>query len=293
MSQINSVNYKKEFSKGLLVENPVFRLALGTCPTLATTGSMQAALGMGIAATLVLVCSNIAISALRKLIPDKVRIPAYIVLIAGFVTIVQMLVKAYQPALDAQLGIYLPLIVVNCIILGRAEAFAGKNPILASAFDGLGMGIGFTAALFSMGMFREVLGSGSFFGMAFLPEGGSLAPIGILALPAGGFFSFGLLMAVANKLSDMNGLPIKKNFGCGECGSCDACGSLKTRPQAVGNLPQEDLNLLKEKQQEALAVNEKMETLADEQLNAVLTPKTAVKRYDDKSLSAGPLNSAE
>lgn len=141
----------QEFSKGLLKENPVLRLVLGTCPTLATTTSLESAIGMGLSAAIVLVCSNIVISALRKVIPSKVRIPCYIVVIAGFVTIVQMLVKAYLPALNDMLGVYLPLIVVNCIILGRAEAFAGKNSVIRSAADGLGMGIGFTCALIIMG----------------------------------------------------------------------------------------------------------------------------------------------
>ena len=156
----------KEFSKGILAENPVLRLVLGTCPTLATTTSVSSAVGMGIAAAVVLVCSNVVISALRKVIPEKVRIPAYVVIIASFVTIVQMLVKAFLPSLNESLGVYLPLIVVNCIILGRAEAFAGKNPVLASAADGLGMGVGFTAALFLMSSVREILGAGSFLGLS-------------------------------------------------------------------------------------------------------------------------------
>ena len=150
----------KEFTKGLIRENPTFRLVLGTCPTLAVTTSAQSALGMGAAAALVLVCSNVVISALRKVIPQKVRIPAYITIIAGFVSIVQMLVKAYLPAIDEQLGIYLPLIVVNCIILGRAEAFAGKHGIAASALDGLGMGVGFTAALLMHGLHPRVARAG-------------------------------------------------------------------------------------------------------------------------------------
>ena len=150
------------FWYGIFKNNPTFRLVLGLCPTLAVTTSLENALGMGLAATFVLVCSNVLVSALRKVIPSKVRIPAYIVVIASFVTIVQMLVKAFTPELDEQLGVFLPLIVVNCIILGRAEAFAGKNPVLASAVDGLGMGIGFTAALFCMGTVREILGAGTF-----------------------------------------------------------------------------------------------------------------------------------
>ena len=152
--------YTQTFTKGLIRENPVLRLVLGTCPTLAVTTAAVNGLGMGAAATFVLVCSNIVISLLRRVIPDKVRLPAYIVVIAGFTTIVQMLVKAYLPAIDQALGIYLPLIVVNCIILGRAEAFASKNSVGLSALDGLGMGAGFTAALVIMGGIREFLGSG-------------------------------------------------------------------------------------------------------------------------------------
>ena len=151
----------EEFTKGIIKENPVLRLVLGTCPTLALTTSVTTAIGMGISATLVLICSNIVISALRKVISPKIRIPAYIVIIASFVTIVQMAVKAYVPVLDEALGVFLPLIVVNCIILGRAEAFAGKNPVLASAVDGLGMGVGFTVALIFMATIRETIGAGS------------------------------------------------------------------------------------------------------------------------------------
>ncbi len=155
------MNTLQNFSKGLVKENPVLVLVLGTCPTLATSTSISNALGMGLAATVVLLCSNIVISALRKVIPDKVRIPCYIVLIAGFVTMVQMLVKAFAPALDAALGIYLPLIVVNCIILGRAEMFANKNKVFDSAVDALGMGAGFTLALSLMALIREVFGNGT------------------------------------------------------------------------------------------------------------------------------------
>ena len=205
----------KEFSKGIVIENPVLRLVLGTCPTLATTTSVQSAVGMGLAASIVLVCSNIVISALRKVIPSKVRIPAYIVVIASFVTVVQMLVKAFTPELDEQLGVYLPLIVVNCIILGRAEAFAGKNPVLASAVDGLGMGVGFTAALFLMSAIREILGAGSFYGLS-IPVL-SANPMLIFILPPGGFFVFGLLMAVVNRLAEKRGKPRAELRGCEAC----------------------------------------------------------------------------
>lgn len=211
----------KEFSKGLVAENPVLRLVLGTCPTLATTTSVESAVGMGLAASVVLVCSNMAISALRKVIPDKVRIPAYIVIIASFVTIVQMAVKAFLPALDEQLGVYLPLIVVNCIILGRAEAFASKNPVLASAVDGLGMGVGFTAALFIMGAIREIFGAGSFYGISipFLAEN----PMLVFILPPGGFFVYGIIMAAANRLAESKGKPRAELRGCEGCPMAQNC----------------------------------------------------------------------
>ncbi len=209
-----------EFSKGLIKENPVLRLVLGTCPTLATTTSLESAIGMGLSAAIVLVCSNIVISALRKVIPQKVRIPCYIVVIAGFVTVVQMLVKAFLPALDQQLGVYLPLIVVNCIILGRAEAFAGKNGVAASALDGLGMGVGFTAALVIMGGVRELLGAGTLLGFQILPE--SVPPMTIFVLAPGGFFVFGILMACANKLAERKGKP-KATLGCAGCPMAETC----------------------------------------------------------------------
>ncbi|MDD2417767.1 MAG: electron transport complex subunit E [Oscillospiraceae bacterium] len=193
------VKYREAYTKGLIKENPTLRLVLGTCPTLAVTTAAINGLGMGVAATFVLVCSNIAISLMRKMIPDKVRLPAFIVIIAGFTTIVQMLVKAYTPSIDKALGIYLPLIVVNCIILGRAEAYASKNSVGLSALDGLGMGSGFTAALLLMGGIREFLGKGTIFNW---PNGGLIPPITIFVLPAGGFFVFGMLIWLANRLSD-------------------------------------------------------------------------------------------
>lgn len=242
MAEKTKVNYGKEFSKGLLLENPVLRLVLGTCPTLATTTSVVNGIGMGIAATLVLVCSNIAISALRKVIPQKARIPAYIVIIASFVTVVQMLVQGFVPALYDSLGVFLPLIVVNCIILGRAEAFASKNGVLASAVDGVGMGIGFTAALFCMGAVREIVGAGTFLsginsmlgsyidmgswdGFDF--SGGldkvGLAPMTLFILPAGGFFVFGILMACANKIAQKKGLEPAVFEGCKGCPNAQFC----------------------------------------------------------------------
>ena len=214
------MNQLQNFSKGLIKENPVLVLVLGTCPTLATSTSVTNALGMGAAATVVLLCSNIVISALRKVIPDKVRIPCYIVLIAGFVTMVQMLVKAFAPALDQSLGIYLPLIVVNCIILGRAEMFANKNTVIDSAIDALGMGAGFTLALSLMALIREVFGNGTFFGIDIpvLVDN----KIAILTMAPGGFFVFGLLIAIVNKFGKHK--PKKKEFGCAGCPQAAACG---------------------------------------------------------------------
>ena len=216
----------KELTKGLIAENPVLRLVLGTCPTLAVSTSVTNAIGMGLSASAVLICSNIAISALRKVIPSKVRIPAYIVVIASFVTIVQMIVKAFAPALDESLGVYLPLIVVNCIILGRAEAFAGKNKVLVSAVDGLGMGIGFTAALLAMAIVRELLGAGSFAGHA-IPLL-SQYPMTVFILPPGGFFVFGMLMACANKIAEGKGKPKAELHGCESCPMAASCKLIQT-----------------------------------------------------------------
>lgn len=210
-----------ELTKGFVKENPVLKLVLGCCPTLAITTSVENAIGMGIAATLVLILSNIVISALRKVIPSKVRIPCYIVVIAAFVSMIQLLVKAFAPALDAALGIYLPLIVVNCIILGRAEAFASKNGILLSALDGVGMGIGFTLALTLMAIVREFFGSGNLslkvlgfgtmltdlfhLGDTDVLSALHLEPIIIFILAPGGFFVYGLLVAITNKLGSRKG----------------------------------------------------------------------------------------
>ena len=202
------MNKRQNLLKGIIKENPVLVLILGTCPTLAVSTSVSSALGMGAAATIVLLCSNIVISALRKVIPDTVRIPCYIVLIAGFVTMVQMLVKAFAPALDESLGIYLPLIVVNCIILGRAEMYANKNKVIDSAIDALGMGAGFTLALLLMATIREVFGSGTWMGIQ-IPV---LAQnnISIMTMAPGGFLVFGILIAVVNKIS--SGKNGKKNL---------------------------------------------------------------------------------
>ena len=203
----------KILTNGILNENPVLRLVLGTCPTLAVTTMASNGIGMGLAATFVLLCSNIVISALRNIIPNQVRIPCYITVIAGFVSVVQMVVKAYVPDLDKALGVYLPLIVVNCIILGRAEMFASKNGILDSALDGLGMGIGFTFTLVIMGSIREILGAGTWmaglgtlvpalpadFSVQVIPA--SIDPFTIMTSAPGGFFVFGVLMAGATWLT--------------------------------------------------------------------------------------------
>ena len=203
----------KILTNGLINENPVLRLVLGTCPTLAVTTMAANGIGMGLAATFVLICANVVISALRNVIPNQVRIPCYITVIAGFVTLVQMLVKAFIPALDAALGVFLPLIVVNCIILGRAEMFASKNNMFDSALDGLGMGIGFTITLTIMGTIREILGSGTWMSgldgiLPFLPEGFAIQilpeaidPFTIMTSAPGGFFVFGALMAAATWLT--------------------------------------------------------------------------------------------
>ena len=212
----------KVFSNGLLKENPSLRLVLGTCPTLAVTTLAVNGLGMGLAATFVLVCSNIAISALRKIIPDKVRLPAYITVIATFVTVLQMLVKAFVPALDSALGIFLPLIVVNCIILGRAEMFASKNSIGLSALDGLGMGLGFTGTLVVMGSVREVLGAGTLFGVQVMPA--AVDPMTVFITPPGGFFVFGGLMALVIWIEIKTNNRKVRSIGCEGCPSASVCG---------------------------------------------------------------------
>jgi electron transport complex protein RnfE len=195
----------------------VLVLVLGTCPTLATTTSVSTALGMGVAAAIVLICSNIFISLLRKIIPDSVRIPSYIVVIAGFVSVVQMLVRAFVPPLYEALGVYLPLIVVNCIILGRAEMFASKNGVADSALDGLGMGLGFICTLLVMATLREVFGAGSFAGVT-IPVLSSYA-IPILVKPAGGFFIFGCMIAMVARFTGG-----KANAECEACPGAQACG---------------------------------------------------------------------
>lgn len=211
----------KTLTNGIIRENPVLVLVLGTCPALAVSTQATSALGMGVAATFVLLCSNIVISLLRRVIPDKVRIPCYIVIIASFVTVVQMVLEAYARSLFTALGIYLPLIVVNCIILGRAEMFAGKNPVGTSALDGLGMGIGFTLALMLMASVREVFGSGTWFGMAIPVLDDHSIPI--LTMAPGGFVVFGCLIALVNKVTKGRATG-KKDFGCAGCPAAGGCG---------------------------------------------------------------------
>ena len=207
---------------GILKENPVLMLILGTCPTLATTSNVFGAFGMGIATLMVLVCSNVLISMLRKIIPDNVRIPCYIVIIAGFVTVVQMLIHAFFPELYDMLGVYIALIVVNCIILGRAEMFASKNAVLKSAFDGLGMGIGFTLALCSIATIREVLGAASFAGIAipFLAD----YKIEFFVKAPGGMLVYALMIALVYAITSGKG-PKKKSFSCSGCPSASECYS--------------------------------------------------------------------
>ena len=189
---------RKIFMNGIINENPTFRMVLGMCPTLAITTAVSNGIGMGLATTVVLICSNLFISLLRKVIPDEIRIPAFIVVIATFVTIVQLVIKAFLPALDAALGMFIPLIVVNCIIFGRAEAFAFKNKPLASIADGLGMGLGFTCAITMICAVRELFGAGTLLGVQVMPAG--YMPMDLLVKPAGGFIVLGLMMALMNKL---------------------------------------------------------------------------------------------
>jgi electron transport complex protein RnfE len=201
----------KTLTNGLIKENPTFRLVLGTCPTLAITTSAINGIGMGLATTAVLIGSNAAISLTRKVIPDKVRIPAFVTIIAGFVTIVQMLLKAYVPALDKALGIYIPLIVVNCIILARAEMFASKNSVGLSILDGLGMGLGFTMALLIMGTIRELLGNGTLFGVKVTSD--LFDPAIIMILPPGGFLAFGITIGLLNRFTRVK----VRHTGCASC----------------------------------------------------------------------------
>ncbi len=216
---------------GIIKENPTFVMMLGMCPTLAVTTSAMNGLGMGLTTMVILAMSNLIISMLRKVIPDDVRVPAFIVIVASFVTIVQFLLQAYIPSLNESLGLYIPLIVVNCIILGRAEAYASKNPLIASLFDGIGMGLGFTVGLTSIGLVRELIGSGKIFGAAVLPA--SYEPVSIFVMAPGAFFVLALLTGLQNKVKlnmAKKGKDVSKiQSGCNsDCASCGAkCGNAK------------------------------------------------------------------
>lgn len=225
------VNKLAVLTKGIIKENPNLVLLLGTCPTLATTSSAFNGMGMGIAATAVLICSNIVISLLAKFIPDKVRIPCYIVVIAGFVTLVQFIVQAFAEPLYNSLGVFLPLIVVNCIILGRAEMFANKNNALDSALDGIGMGLGFTLSLTVIGAVREILGNGTIFSGFFLGDSDMFTvslpflsehPILIVALAPGGFIMYACAIAVVNTILKKKGKK-PREFGCHGCAMASVC----------------------------------------------------------------------
>ena len=209
---------------GIIKENPTFVLMLGMCPTLAVTTSAMNGLGMGLTTAVVLTMSNLIISLLRKVIPSRVRIPAFIVIIASFVTAVQLLLQAYLPSLNDALGVYIPLIVVNCIILGRAESYASKNPVLPSIFDGIGMGLGFTVGLTAIGSVRELIGAGKIFDIRVMPE--SYEPLTIFILAPGAFFVLAGLVALQNKVKNnmaKKGKKVPETVGCGE--GCASCGN--------------------------------------------------------------------
>ena len=214
---------------GIIKENPTLVLILGMCPTLAVTTSAINGMGMGLTTTAVLVMSNFMISLLRKIIPDKVRMPAYIVIVASFVKVIQMLLEGYLPSLNESLGVYIPLIVVNCIILGRAESYASKNPVVPSIFDGLGMGLGFTLSLTILGALREIFGAGTFFGLTVYTEE-LMPPVSIMVLAPGAFFVLAMVIAVRNKI--IRGRKTAAEAGCDkiDCGHCGntACAGHKT-----------------------------------------------------------------
>ena len=213
--------YLERLYNGLVKENPTLILMLGMCPTLAVSTRAMNGIGMGLSTTAVLILSNVVISLLRKVIPDEVRLPAYIVIVASLVTVTELLIEAYLPSLYSALGIYIPLIVVNCIILGRAEAYANKHDPVLSLFDGLGMGLGFTVALTLAGMIREFLGNGTFFGMQALPAG--IEPIGIFVQPPGAFLVIALIIAIQNAIGIRTRQRDLVEKGCdGVCSNCAA-----------------------------------------------------------------------
>ncbi|OOB77035.1 MAG: electron transport complex subunit RsxE [Epulopiscium sp. Nuni2H_MBin003] len=226
-------SYGERLFNGLVKENPTFVLMLGLCPTLAVTTSAINGLGMGLTTTMVLILSNVIISMLRKIIPDSVRVPAFIVIVASFVTIAQFLLEGFIPSLYSSLGVFIPLIVVNCIILGRAESFASKNGMVISFFDGVGMGLGFTVGLTSIGIVREVLGAGTIFDMQIMPA--AFEPATIFILAPGAFFVLAALTAAQNKArSKKPNRPAASGNDCSKgCGSCNGCGDGKVF--ATGN----------------------------------------------------------
>ena len=231
------MNNFKVLMNGIVKENPTFVLLLGMCPTLGTTSSAINGMGMGLATMFVLICSNVVISLIKNLVPDMVRIPIFVVVIASFVTLLQMVMQAYVPALYATLGLFIPLIVVNCILLGRAEAFAAKNNPLSSFFDGLGMGLGFTMGLTIIGLIREILGAGTFFNIKIF--GDWFTPITIFIMAPGAFLVLGFLVAGMNiirKKMEAKGTPLAEPAGClsGDCAHCGAsCPSAKAAQAAV------------------------------------------------------------
>lgn len=231
------MNPFKIIKNGIIDENPTLVQCIGLCPTLAVSTSATNGVGMGIAATAVLIGSNVAVSAIRKFVPDEIRIPIFIVVIAGFVTVVQLLISGFAPALDKSLGIFIPLIVVNCIILARAEAFAFKNGVIDSLFDGIGMGLGFTIALTSLGAIREFLGNGTIFDIVLAPAG--YQPALLFILTPGGFFTLGIAMALfrfyKQRTAAKKGLPLPENEeGCAACSNAAICGVLGEVRQKEG-----------------------------------------------------------
>ncbi len=256
--------YLDRIVNGIFKENPVFMLMLGMCATLAVTVNAVNGIGMGLSTMAVLVLSNLIISLLRKVIPAGVRMPAYIVVIATFVTIVQLLIKAYLPALDKSLGIFIPLIVVNCIILGRAEAYASKNGPLLSVCDGIGMGLGFTVALTVIGAIRELIGAGTLFGMSVMPEG--YVPVSILVMAPGAFFVLAILAALQNKLKAPSATNTEEGsqLSCGgHCAGCTGCSAAVNHLQ-VAKQTAEKAEALAAQRKAAAEAKKKAQEGADE-----------------------------
>lgn len=244
---------------GIIIENPTFVLILGMCPTLAVTTSAVNGLGMGLTTTVVLIMSNLLISLLRKIIPDGVRIPAFIVIIATFVTVVQLILEGYLPSLYAALGIYIPLIVVNCIILGRAEAYASKNNVLLSVFDGLGMGLGFTLGLTLIGIVRELLGGGTVFGAQVMPA--SYEPLTIFIMAPGAFLVLAMLIAIQNKIKLLAGKDTGKTGNCDKL--CEVCPNTGCAGKFFGesdkNAEQKKPAILKKREAQEINLEEEEE----------------------------------